>query len=185
VSGLPGGPQSVDWLAIAPPTVTALTALLVLVADLFLPSTRRAVTGWIALGGLVVAALPLVALTGERRGTFCVPGGDGVLPSCSYVMDGLTVPFQVLALAGTAVIVLLSIDTVRDSRLPAGEFWFLLLCSVTGALVLAAARDVLTLVVALETVSLPSFALVGLRRYDGRGARPRSSSSSSRSCRPR
>ena len=35
---------------------------------------------------------------------------------------------------------------------------------------LAASRDLLTLVVALEVVSLPAFALVALRRYDGRAS---------------
>jgi NADH-quinone oxidoreductase subunit N len=39
--------------------------------------------------------------------------------------------------------------------------------AVTGALLLAAGRDLVTLVVALETLSLPVFALVALRRYDG------------------
>ena len=74
-------------------------------------------------------------------------------------------------LAGAVVVVLLSLDTVRLGRIPPGEYWFLLLCSVSGALTLAASRDVLTLVVSLEVVSLPAFALVALRRYDGRGQR--------------
>jgi NADH-quinone oxidoreductase subunit N len=50
---------------------------------------------------------------------------------------------------------------------PAGEYHFLLLAAITGALTLVAARDLITLVVALETLSLPVFALVALRRYDG------------------
>ena len=36
--------QSIDFAAIAPPLVVALTALLVLVLDLLLPDARRAVT---------------------------------------------------------------------------------------------------------------------------------------------
>jgi NADH-quinone oxidoreductase subunit N len=59
---------------------------------------------------------------------------------------------------------------VSDSRLPAGEYYFLLLMSVSGAVTLAASRDVLTLVVSLEVVSLPAFALVALPRYDGRAS---------------
>src|SRR6202012_620845 len=50
--------------------------------------------------------------------------------------------------------------------LPPGEFWFLLLSSAAGAALLPASRDLATLVVALEVVSLPSFPLVGLRRGD-------------------
>jgi NADH-quinone oxidoreductase subunit N len=160
--------QDIDWLAVAPPTIVALLALGVLVADLFVPVRARAVLGWVVAGGLVVAALPLLAATDRRRATFCVPGGEGVLPSCSYVVDGLTLALQVLVLGGAAIVALLSIDSLRDERIPAGEYWFLLLASVAGALTLVAARDLITVVVALEVVSLPTFALVGLRRFSAR-----------------
>ncbi|KWX07202.1 NADH-quinone oxidoreductase subunit N, partial [Carbonactinospora thermoautotrophica] len=78
--------------------------------------------------------------------------------------------FQGLALGAAAVVILLAARTVLDTHLPAGEFWFLLLCSVAGTVTLVAARDLVTLVVALEVVTLPAFALVGLRRYDGRSS---------------
>ena len=48
--------QDIDYLAVAPPLVVALVAVAVLVVDALLPAARRAVTGWLALGGLVVAA---------------------------------------------------------------------------------------------------------------------------------
>jgi NADH-quinone oxidoreductase subunit N len=160
--------QDIDYLAVAPPLVVALVAVAVVVVDALLPAARRAVTGWLALGGLVVAGALLVPLAGDRRETLCVGGGGLVLPSCSYVVEDLTLVFQALVVAGAAVVVLLSIDTVRDDRLPSGEYFFLLLASVSGALTLAAARDLLTLVVALEVVSLPAFALVALRRDDPR-----------------
>ncbi|MGH8940721.1 MAG: NADH-quinone oxidoreductase subunit N, partial [Actinomycetes bacterium] len=121
-------------------------------------------------GGLAVAAALLLPLVGDRRTTFCVAGEGLLLPACSYVVDDLTLVFQALVLGGAVVCVLLSLDTVRDSAIPAGEYFFLLLCSVSGALTLAASRDLLTLVVALEVVSLPAFALVALRRFDSRSA---------------
>lgn len=52
--------QSVDWLAVAPPTITAVVALAVLVADLFVPEHRKPVLGWCATGGLALAALSLI-----------------------------------------------------------------------------------------------------------------------------
>jgi NADH-quinone oxidoreductase subunit N len=163
--------QSIDYVAVAPPLIVALVGLGVLVLDAFLPDRHKQVTGWIAGGGLLVAAGFLFPLTDHSRATFCVPaGGRFAAPSCSYVVDDLTLAFQVLVLLGALVVVLLSLDTVRDSRLPAGEYYFLLLMSVSGAVTLAASRDVLTLVVALEVVSLPAFALVALPRYDGRAS---------------
>ena len=162
--------QSIDYLAIAPPLTVALVAIGVLVLDAFLPQGRGHVAGWVATAGLLGALAMLLPLAGDRRETFCVPGRGLVLPACSYVVDDLTLVFQAVVLAGAVVVMLLSLDTVRDSRLPAGEYSFLLLTSVAGALTLAASRDVLTLVVALEVVSLPAFALVALRRYDGRSS---------------
>ncbi len=165
---MPALAQTVDWGLVGAPLAVALAAVVVLVADLFLGPARRGALGWVALAGLAVAGALLVPLAGERRGTFCVPGGGGT--SCSYVVDALTLPFQAVLLASAAVVVLLAVPTVREERLPAGEHWFLLLSSVSGALVLAAARDLMTLVVALEVVTLPTYALVALRRHDPRSS---------------
>ena len=167
--------QSIDYAAIAPALVVALTALGVLVLDSLLPARRRnrdgsTTAGWMSLAGLAVAGGLLLPLVGDERETFCVPGDGLVLPSCSFVVDELTLVFSALAVAGAIVCVLLSFDTVRQDRLPAGEYFFLLLSSVAGAMTLAASRDVATMVVALEVVTLPAFALVGLRRYDGRSS---------------
>ncbi|MER8183876.1 NADH-quinone oxidoreductase subunit N [Kitasatospora sp. NPDC094015] len=158
--------QSVDWVAVAPPLVAALAALAVLLADLLLPARGRKALGWIAVGGLVLALAALLPLTrGEARTTFCLPGGAG----CSYVADHYALAFQLLALGGALIAALLSLHTVDEERLPGGEYWFLLLSSAAGAALLPAARDLATLIIALEVASLPVFALVGLRR-DGRGA---------------
>ena len=75
-------------------------------------------------------------------------------------------------LVGTIVVLLLAHrdEVSGPNPLPPGETGFLILASATGALVLAAAGDLATIVVALEVVSLPAFALVGLRRRDPRGA---------------
>lgn len=153
--------QSIDYLAIAPPLVLAIAALAVLVLDAFRPSS--AWTSVAALGAVLAAAAAEVALAIDRpHRTFCV--GD----SCSYVVDTFTVLFQAVMLLAGVVVVLLAMVEVRQTRLPAGEFYFLLLAALAGALTLAAGRDLITLVVSLEVVSLPLFALVALRRYDGR-----------------
>ncbi|MCX4748390.1 NADH-quinone oxidoreductase subunit N [Kitasatospora sp. NBC_01287] len=158
--------QSVDWVAIAPPLIAALTALLVLLADLLLPDSRKRLLGPLTVFGLVLALLALLPLTGGRpRATFCLPGGTG---GCSYVADHFTLVFQLLALGGALIAALLSLHTVDEEKLPAGEYWFLLLSSAAGAALLPASRDLATLVIALEVVSLPSFALVAFKR-DGRG----------------
>ena len=157
--------QPIDYAAIGAPLGLALLAIGVLVLDLFLPARRSILAVWAALAGIVVAFFyTALVLAGESRATFCVPGG------CSYAVEPWTTVLQLLVLGAAAVVLLLSATVVHESRLPAGEYAFLLLCSVTGALVLAASRDLVIVVVALEVVSLPVFALVGLRRRDGRSS---------------
>lgn len=161
--------QSVDWLAIAPPTTAAVVALVVLVADLFVPESRKAVLGWVSVAGLAASLLLLLPLLDGDRSTFCT-GGHG--RACSYTADRFTLVIQLLALGGALLAALLSVAHLDDERrrVPAGEFWFLLLSSAAGAALLPASRDLATLVVALEVASLPAFALVGIRHGDKRSS---------------
>ncbi|MFI6344686.1 NADH-quinone oxidoreductase subunit N [Streptomyces sp. NPDC050560] len=166
-----GAVQSVDWVAIAPPALTAAFALLVLVADLFLPAARKPLLGWVSVAGLALAALTLLPLREGDRTTFCTARESAL---CSYAADRFALVVQFLVLGGALVAALMSVTGRRDARvgraLPEGEYWFLLLSSAAGAALLPAARDLATLVVALEVASLPAFALVGMRRGDRRSA---------------
>ncbi|MET8177923.1 NADH-quinone oxidoreductase subunit N [Streptomyces sp. NPDC005336] len=155
--------QSVDWLAVAPPTIAAVAGLAVLVTDLFLPERKKPLLGWLAIAGLALAALSLLPLVHGDRATFCLTSDAH---ACSYTADTFAVVIQFLVLGGALLTALLSISGIEDLKLPAGEFWFLLLSSAAGAALLPASRDLATLVVALEVASLPAFALVGLRRGD-------------------
>ncbi|MGW3107726.1 NADH-quinone oxidoreductase subunit N [Streptomyces sp. NPDC001100] len=161
--------QSVDWLAIAPPTISAVVGLVVLVADLFLQEARKAFLGWVSVAGLAVSALMLLPLLDGDRATFCHTGAP---TACSYTADRFTLVIQFLVLGGALLAALLSITTLKDADkgLPEGEYWFLLLSSAAGAALLPASRDLATLIVALEVASLPAFALVGIRHGDKKSA---------------
>ncbi|MGC4986146.1 NADH-quinone oxidoreductase subunit N [Streptomyces sp. DT193] len=157
--------QSVDWLAIAPPTLAAVVGLVVLVTDLFIGDARKAVLGWMSVAGLAASALLLLPLRDGDRATFCLTGATD---TCSYVADRFTLVIQLLVLGGALLVALLSVTALKDAdrELPEGEYWFLLLSSAAGAALLPASRDLATLIVALEVASLPAFALVGIKRGD-------------------
>ncbi|MGW0652745.1 NADH-quinone oxidoreductase subunit N [Streptomyces sp. 2-1] len=157
--------QSVDWLAIAPPTIAAVVGLVVLVTDLFVGDNRKALLGWVSVAGLAASALMLLPLLDGDRSTFCLTGDAAV---CSYTADRFTLVIQFLVLGGALLAALLSMTALKDAdkELPEGEFWFLLLSSAAGAALLPASRDLATLIVALEVASLPAFALVGIKHGD-------------------
>ncbi|GAB2819558.1 NADH-quinone oxidoreductase subunit N [Actinocorallia aurea] len=161
--------QEIDYGAVAPVLITAAAAVAVLLAGAF--EVRGRILGWATAGALLAGFVSVLALAGGGvRGTFCVPESlrDGGPASCSYSADNFTLVFQGIVLAAAVLVVLLSLSDLALADVPLGEYYFLLLCSVTGALSLVAARDLVLLAVGLETLALPVFALVALRRYDGR-----------------
>ncbi|HWS33899.1 MAG TPA: proton-conducting transporter membrane subunit [Actinoplanes sp.] len=148
--------QAVDHLALLPLYAAAGTAVLALLVDLFL-ARRAAVVAVTLFGTAATAAGALIAGAGD--GTFCTTGG------CSWTPTWPAAVTAALFAALTAGVLGLSIPTLRLGAAPAGEFCFLLACSMTGGVTVAYAGDLLTLVVGLETLTLPLYILVGLRRY--------------------
>lgn len=157
--------QSIDLTTLAPTVIVALGALAALIIELV---TRR---GQLALGvgvAAVLGAIPMALLaTGER--TLCT-SGDAASSQCAYVVDPFSVALQLIVLAGTGIVLLMASADIADRKVPGGEFTFLILCSAAGAVLVPATNDLVTLIVALEVVSLPTFALVALRRGEPRAA---------------
>jgi NADH-quinone oxidoreductase subunit N len=162
--------QVVDHVALAPLYAAVAAAVVVLLADLLAPPGRR---DWLlGLAGLGVAATGVVAWwagSGGARATFCVPpepvgaGGESIA-GCSLVADESTAVLGAVFCLLTIAVLALSAPLVRAAAVPAGEYTFLVLCSLFGGLALIGSRDLITLIVALETLSLPLYILVGLRR---------------------
>jgi NADH-quinone oxidoreductase subunit N len=162
--------QPVDWPALAPALCVAVAAVLSLVADLALPRLSRVLPCAVGVAGCAVA-LAFVAADHQRRQVFCVPSRiSDAAPDCSWQVDDFTVAWWVLIAASALLICLLAQPSIGTGELPAGELYFLLLTSAAGAMALAASRDLITLVVSMETVTLPTFVLVGLRNADRRGS---------------
>lgn len=166
------GVPAVDWLAVAPALLPAGGAVVVLAVDAALGRGRAPrVLGGIAVASLLAALVTLVPLASGTRRTFCAAAG-----SCGWVASHLSFALQLVVLVSALVTLLLALadlstgwpDVDRSAR-PRTELLVLVLTATAGAAALAAARDLATFTVALETASLPLVGLVALRR-DGRGA---------------
>ncbi|MGK5443080.1 NADH-quinone oxidoreductase subunit N [Micromonospora sp. URMC 105] len=149
--------QSVDNVALLPAYLAAGTAVLVLLADL-LVARRGATVAVAAVGAVATAVGAALVGAGQTRRTFCV-GAD-----CSWVLDGRAALVAAVFALLTLGVLGLSGPLLSDGPTPPGEYCFLLACSMTGGVVLGAAGDLITLIVALETLTLPLYVLVGLRR---------------------
>ncbi|SNR41195.1 NADH-quinone oxidoreductase subunit N [Halorubrum vacuolatum] len=152
--------QLPQWAALAPVLALAATGLLLLLIDAIKPSARSntsmAVTS--ALGALVSLALTVwfvVAGTGHED-----TGGAIYLFADAIKVDTMALFFTAIFASVTALVVVAAHDYFHDHESPA-EFYSLVLFSATGMALLAVANSLAVVFVALEMVSLPSYALVG------------------------
>ncbi len=155
----------IDYHALAPELILAVTVLAVLVVDLVVRS--KVWVAVVALVGLFAAFVPLLTLA------FCEPllGCAEVTRSMflgSYVVDPYALVLKGLFIGTAFVAVLLSVDYIESDRYYEGEYFFLLLSAALGAVVMSSARDFVSIVVALELVSGPGFLLAGWRKADER-----------------
>ena len=150
----------VDFHAIAPELVLTATILVVLIADLIWPDRSRFTSSRIASIGVLAALIPVITLAAD--------GTDRVMFKGAFVVDPYALAFQGFFLVVTYVVLLLSSDYISDGDYWQGEFYFLMLTSVLGMMAMASARDLVTIFVALETITIPTFVLAGWRKHDSK-----------------
>ena len=84
----------------------------------------------------------------------------------SYVVDDFALVLKGLFLVAGAIVLLASVSYLRRGRYYEGEYYFLVIASIAGAVVMASARDLITMFIGLELVSAPAFLLAGWRKGD-------------------
>ncbi len=139
--------------ALAGPLLLILAAFACLLLPLFFRPLRGS-QGLIAFGAV------LTALTFTRR----APSAEFALFSGALLLSPLSAYLWAFVLGVLALVITLSISRPAAPDENRGEYYFLLLTAGTGLMVLVAAGDLFTAFIALELLSLPVYALAGIRR---------------------
>lgn len=158
--------MDIDYHALLPELILGGTVLAVLTADL-LPIEKY----WVAVVGLIglfASFVPLLTLGFCDDLSFCTDAGVREMFGGSYVVDTFSLVLKGLLIGSAFVSVLLSVGYLESDRFWQGEFYFLLLASAFGAVVMASSRDLVSIFVALELVSGPAFLMAGWRKGDAR-----------------
>jgi NADH-quinone oxidoreductase subunit N len=151
-------PQAIDYHAILPELIVSGTIVQVLVADAFLKARRAWVSMWVGFAGVAAALVATLTLIGQDRTTF---GG-------MYRVDAFAVLFKLFFLTVALVVLMVSLRYFREGRFYQGEYYFLLLTSFLGCLLMPSSRDLLMLFLSLELVSAPGFLIAAFRKSDPR-----------------
>ena len=146
----------IDWHALSPDIVLAAAACVVLIADLFLPEESKWLAMPLSAAGILGTLAAVVSLAGENRTTL---GGAVEVDTFALLFKGL---FCVIGL----IVLAMSFGYFRSGRYYQGEYYFLMLCSLLGGVVISSARDLVTLFIALELISIPAIIMTALRKAD-------------------
>jgi NADH-quinone oxidoreductase subunit N len=148
----------ISWIAILPLLVVTVTAVLTLLADLWMEGPDREALGWIGLVGLLVAAVTAVTLWNKHLSTF----------SNAVIMDRYGLFFTLLFCVASGLTLLMSMNYVELTDIRTGDYYSLILFSTVGMVLMATATDLIVIFLGLEVMSIAVYVLAGICRGEVR-----------------
>ena len=142
---------------ILPELVVAFAGVVAMVYDSFFPKDR-VTTGVISLVGLATSGVLLAMMWGSPQ-----PAGTW---SGMIAHDNLRLGFSIVFLLVSAMTVLISTVWVEREDVPVGEYNALLLFATFGMMLMASGNDLVVIFLGLETLSIATYVMCGLRRGD-------------------
>jgi NADH-quinone oxidoreductase subunit N len=152
---------AIDYHAFAPEFVLVGTLVVVLLLDAFTEEDSAWALPSLAGIGMLAALVPVLTLALE--------GQDRVLFDGAYVVDDFSLVMKALFLVAGYIVIQLSTNEIAEGDYHEGEYYMLLLASVLGMTVMASARDLISIFVALELLSIPAYMLAAWRKRTFRG----------------
>ena len=143
-------PPDINWLAVVPSGLLVLTAILVLFWDLWIQEEDRPHLVWLTISGFVVTGAVSFGLWGQADAS-----GPLALDSYALFFNGI------FCLAGVLT-VLMSGSYLDLTKIRQGEYYALLLFAAVGMVLMAAATDLITIFLGLETMSIAVYVLAGI-----------------------
>src|SRR4051795_3827845 len=150
---------TVDYHALAPEIVLGAGICIVLLVDLFVSESKRWIVSTLSGFVLLGALLPVVTLS--------VIGSDvRSMFDDRYVVDNFSLVLKALFLLSGYIVVLLSTNEIEEGGYYQGEYYLLLLVSVLGMVMMSSSRDLVSVFVALEFLSIPAYMMAAWRKRD-------------------
>ena len=141
---------TIDWHAIAPELVLVAGINIVLLIDLNISESKKwimaTLTGFVMLAALI-PVVTLFVIGDDSRSMF---GGR-------YVIDEYALIMKALFLLVAYVVILMSQTELEEGGYYQGEFYVLMMCSVLGMVMMTSSRDLISIFVALELLSIPAY----------------------------
>jgi NADH-quinone oxidoreductase subunit N len=126
-------------------------ACMLLFVDLFIPKERKGITTLLAVLGLLITMGILIARWGTTISAF-----NGMV-----MVDGFSSYLNILLVITGLLAIGVAYDYLKRTGLEHGEYYVLLLFSITGMMLMVGAADLIVIFLALELLSIPLYVLAG------------------------
>ncbi len=147
---------TLDWHALAPElTFLAVGAILTLIDVIWLEKGRKYMPALAGIG-LLITLVPIL--------TLAIDGNERVLWDGAFVVDEFALVMKALFLISGYVVVLLSANYIAEGDYWENEYYGLFAASLMGMVLMASARDLVTIFIALELLSLPIYMMASWRK---------------------
>lgn len=150
-------PPSVNVSIILPEMVVAIAGIIVMLYDSFYPK-QRTVSGVVSLIGLAVSGIILTTMWGGTP--------QGTAWGGMIAHDNLRIGFSFVFLFVSAMTILISTVWIEREDVPAGEYHALVMFATFGMMMMSAGNDLVVIFLGLETLSIATYVMAGLRRGD-------------------
>jgi|TARA_B100000959_G_scaffold285046_1_gene358502 NADH-quinone oxidoreductase subunit N len=151
---------AIDWHAVAPELTLLAVGCLITLIDIIFLEKARPYTATLAGLGVLATAIPII--------TLAMDGVDRVLFDGAYVVDDFALFTKAIFLISGYVVILLSTNYVAEGDYWENEYYGLLLASLMGMVMMSSSRDLISIFVALELLSIPAYLMVAWRKRDAR-----------------
>jgi len=151
--------------ALLPQILLGVTALVILLIDTIVPTSRR---NWLLAGVSTLGTLATLGVAGWflSQGTGQPRTGGAITEfSGALVVDGMSLILTIIVASVTTLVVLGSVEYIEEKSYLA-EYYALVLLAATGMSLMASANSLAIVFVAIELASLPSYMLVSYLKHD-------------------
>ena len=151
---------ALDWHALAPELTLLAFGTLITVVDIIWDDRSKQAMPTLAGIGLLATLLPVI--------TLALDGTDRTMFGGAYVIDDFSLVLKALFLISGYVVILMSVDYIRDGDYYENEYYTLMLTSLLGMVMMSSSRDLISVFVALELLSIPAYMLAAWRKGGAR-----------------
>jgi NADH-quinone oxidoreductase subunit N len=151
---------ALDWHALAPELTLLAFGTLITVVDIIWDDRSKQAMPTLAGIGLLATLLPVI--------TLALDGTDRTMFGGAYVVDDFSLVLKALFLISGYVVILMSVDYIRDGDYYENEYYTLMLTSLLGMVMMSSSRDLISVFVALELLSIPAYMLAAWRKGGAR-----------------